>query len=232
MRVNINPLQLSTQIEAIKNNATQRMKVFDPQTIPDSLATKTDWEPMNKNFLFIDNCYLNQLNPSKLVYRPKPNLYLLRFLILCLVVIIYWVVASFFFAYTNFMVFIIAGVLSVLTFVIGYLLTNQHMVAKTFDKRTGIFFAGKNLQSEKKVDLRNMCLLKDIHAIQLLRNYLNADYLEEGRTYTGKQLFEMNLVLKNTYRINVINCSDSYQIRKDARSLAEFLNLSVWDGIQ
>ena len=45
-------------------------------------------------------------------------------------------------------------------------------------------------------------------------------------TYIG---FELNLVLNSSERINVTDHGNLQKTRKDARKLAEFLNVSMWD---
>lgn len=42
---------------------------------------------------------------------------------------------------------------------------------------------------------------------------------------------ELNLVLKNGKRLTVLSHADKVRIREDAKELAEFLDIAVWDAI-
>ncbi len=67
--------------------------------------------------------------------------------------------------------------------------------------------------------------LDDIHAIQLLHKmFKREDMTEDG--------YELNIVLKDTQRINALCYENKNQLRKDAAVLARFLDKPLWDAIE
>lgn len=95
-----------------------------------------------------------------------------------------------------------------------------------FDKERGLYWkANKPPRLDRKTIKRsNCCHLEDIAGIQLL----------EERVRSGQTSFfsyELNLVLADGNRLQVIDHSNLDQIRMDAATLGTFLDVPVWDGI-
>ncbi|MEX2345356.1 MAG: hypothetical protein WD604_07065 [Balneolaceae bacterium] len=100
---------------------------------------------------------------------------------------------------------------------------------RIFDKYDGMYWRG-----HKKPDLlykledktaKNATRLSDIHAIQLLREYVRSD---KSSYYS----YELNLVLKNGHRINVIDHGNKKKFLEDARQLSLFLDKPVWNAFE
>ena len=66
--------------------------------------------------------------------------------------------------------------------------------------------------------------LEDIHALQLISEYCRGS----KRSYYS---YELNLVLRNGRRINVMDHGDSEKLREDAKTLSQFLEKPLWDAI-
>lgn len=73
--------------------------------------------------------------------------------------------------------------------------------------------------------VKNFAGLEDIHALQLLSEYCRGG---KKRSYYS---YELNLVLRNGRRINVMDHGDCKKLREDAQTLSEFLDKPVWDAI-
>ena len=82
-----------------------------------------------------------------------------------------------------------------------------------FDKKKGTFASS-----------RRRLLLNEVHAIQLVSEYC----MGSNSGYTS---YEMNLILKSGERFNVTDHSSLGAIRVDAKMLAEYLGIPVWDVI-
>jgi len=92
-----------------------------------------------------------------------------------------------------------------------------------FDKRLKIFYKSYN-SSIHHIDIQNSknhIFLNTIEAIQLLGENIQSD----DSNYNS---FELNLVLKDGTRKNVIDHGNLSSIVKDARVLSEFLNVPIW----
>lgn len=103
-----------------------------------------------------------------------------------------------------------------------------------FDKIKGVFFKGRSeIRGFETNQIESSYIkLKEIYAIQLLSEYVlgssGFNYSDEG-PYNS---YELNLVLKNGRRINVIEHGDGFQVLADAKKLSLFLGVPVWNGIQ
>jgi hypothetical protein len=94
-----------------------------------------------------------------------------------------------------------------------------------FDKRKGRFWKGrKALQRtyERKAQATSV-FLDEIHALQLISEYCQSD----KRSYCSH---ELNLVLKDGRRINVVDHGAVDDIRLSARRLSQFLGKPLWDA--
>lgn len=67
-------------------------------------------------------------------------------------------------------------------------------------------------------------MLDDICAIQLISEYCSGD---DSSYYS----YELNLVLKDASRINVIDHGNKTRILEDTQILADFLDVPVWNAI-
>lgn len=66
--------------------------------------------------------------------------------------------------------------------------------------------------------------LKKVHALQLISEYVRGD---KSSYYS----YELNLVLKDGERINVIDHGDRSAIQRDAQALAGFLGKPLWSRL-
>lgn len=95
-----------------------------------------------------------------------------------------------------------------------------------FDKGSNTFWKGRK---DPKSDMLNpkvkhLVDFQDIHAIQLLAERVSS----KNGSYRS---YEINLVLKDATRINVIDHGNRSSIVKDADILANFLNVPLWSTI-
>lgn len=98
-----------------------------------------------------------------------------------------------------------------------------------FDKNKGVFTKGRETTDNIEIPehSKKFALLNNIHALQLLASFNPGS--NNSRPYYS---YELNLVLHDGKRINVIAHGGLKQIRADAKSLSGFLSVPVWDRIQ
>jgi hypothetical protein len=96
-----------------------------------------------------------------------------------------------------------------------------------FDKNNGYFWKGrKSPDAVFNIDQIKSCAqLNDINAIQIISEYCS------GRK-SSYMSYEINLVLKNGNRTNVVDHGNLKQIRTDAEKLSAFLGKPVLDLMQ
>ena len=96
-----------------------------------------------------------------------------------------------------------------------------------FDKREGRFWKGRRAPDEvfDRTVIKHLAALEEIHALQLISEQCSNS---DGPSYRS---YELNLVLKNGRRINVVDHGDQNKLREDAETLSAFLEVPTWDAI-
>ena len=97
-----------------------------------------------------------------------------------------------------------------------------------FDLKAGKFWKGTKdpFAAAAQSGAQSVCDLKDVYALQLVSERVKNSG-STGKSYTS---FELNLVLGDGSRINVMDHGSLDGIRSDAETLSETLGLPVWDG--
>lgn len=93
-----------------------------------------------------------------------------------------------------------------------------------FDNFLGLYWKGRKAPN-RDIEYTNPELftkLCDIHALQIIAEYVRSN---KNSYYS----YELNLVMDNGNRQNVIDHGNISSIRADASKLAQFLNVPVWD---
>ena len=96
---------------------------------------------------------------------------------------------------------------------------------RVFDKLSSMYWKGHKKPDYiyRPEDKKDATMLSDIYAIQLIREYVKSD---KSSYYS----YELNLVLEDGKRLNVIDHGNKNEIMEDARELGEYLNVPVWVG--
>lgn len=94
-----------------------------------------------------------------------------------------------------------------------------------FDRRRGSFWKGRtDPDAPRNVEIKDFARFENIHALQLISEHCRSD----EHSYTS---YELNLVLQDGNRINVIDHGDIQKLREDARKLSHFLDKPLWDAV-
>ncbi len=197
----------------------------DPTKFTDPVATHTEWsalKPGGTNF-----CTHRLRNPTPYTYEFRATL---------LAIIFY----SLFLAFGSFMLVIgtnkimgrpdsvkiqkenaewmLAGVGLAIAIFAGRMLYNG-TAPIVFDRRSGIFCKGRNARAGK-----GRILIDQIHAIQLISEHCSG----KNRGYYS---YELNLVLRDGTRIQVIDHGSLELMLTDSKKLSGFLGVPVWNAI-
>lgn len=94
-----------------------------------------------------------------------------------------------------------------------------------FDKSVGAFWAGKQPTASKlKTASDKWCKLEDIAGIQVISEQIGWEKFDMVS-------YELNLVLKDSRRLNVVDHGNLRQVKSDAIRLSKFLQVPVWDAV-
>ncbi len=91
-----------------------------------------------------------------------------------------------------------------------------------FDKSIGLYWKGKRPANPAHAKPGKWTRLSNIIGIQLLSEYVSG-------SESSYHSYELNLVLEDGSRLNVVDHGKSDALAKDAQKLAHFLNVPVWD---
>lgn len=186
-------------------------QVPNPDAFDDPFAKEIDWYPIARNRANFKTHSLIQV--KSMIYRFQATTKLK--LMSCIPILIG--IVPIFMAYKNFkgtnelgdIVFLI-GFSSIMAFTAFFLMRRSKQVY-TFNGRLQ-----RVTNNDKHLPF------SQIYAIQLLKKYISGK--------NSYDCFELNLVLKNKERINIIAHADADAIRSDANKIAGFLNIPLWDG--
>lgn len=206
---------------------------FDPSTLNDTIATKTEWTPSKRGGANFRTYRLVQVDPSRHEFRATVAAKLV-FGSFGLVGVVQIVLATWFITQggdspdadlgTGGMGNVALGVifmLSGLAMIAGTLLLFRFLLPPVvFDKRRGECWKGGSPPTGAAMvripTERRLVKIADVHALQLLR---------------GSHAFELNLVFADASRWSVIHHSDGTMLLSDAERLATFLGKPLWDAV-
>lgn len=98
-------------------------------------------------------------------------------------------------------------------------------IPRCFDKNYGYYWKGRDEPNVMRTDQADKFVkLSDIHALQIVSEWVRGN----KTSYTS---YELNLVLKDGKRINVVDHGNLKALREDARITADFLGIQVWDSV-
>lgn len=195
----------------------------------DKVFTKVSWEPLKPGGSESKFKKLKQVNDSIISYKFSIG-YLLFIFILSTVLSFMLLTTIELLISQKESVKSFNKILFYSSFIIGLIITiNQSLKSITFDKELGYFFIGKkNVLNNIDRENINYCLLNHIHAIQIIKEHCTTKESKSNRTVEYDS-YEINLVLKDGNRINVIDHSDLNSINEDVKIIQRYLNVPIWN---
>lgn len=214
-------------IEKLQSLATER-KSFDPSRFNDPIAMQTQWTPAKRGGTNFRTHKLVEVDINRLEFKASvgAKIYCSIFLFVGIaIMIIFFVVeiASGIFTLDPEMIFPL--VMGLVFAVVGGGLFYYVTTPIVFDKYKGSFWRGRKGPDDvsDRRELKHYTELENIHALQLLSEYCSGN---KSSYYS----YELNLVLKDGSRINVIDHGNQKKLREDAQTLSGFLGKPLWDA--
>ncbi|HAW32556.1 hypothetical protein [Gimesia maris] len=215
-------------IEKLKSLVPAGNASFDPSTLDDPIALQTEWSPLKGGGASFCTRQLVQISPHRYEFRATlgAKAFYLIFLFVGLGVSLISISeismsGDFFTADVLF-----PGAFGLVFALIGGLMFYYGTTPVVFDKQHDCFWKGKIPADELIYATANELLMpfREIHAIQLISEHVSGN---KSSYYS----YELNLVSRDGVRTNVVDHGKLDQVREDAKTLAEFLEVPVWDGI-
>lgn len=201
---------------------------FDASRFNDPLAEQIQWTALKSGGSNFHSHTLTEVGPSRMEFQPtmKSKMFSMVFILMGVAMPVFFGMTAIDFAEPDALKFV--GFISLfgLMFIgAGIFMYRKNSVPIVFDKITGRFWKGRE-GPDKFPDKDTSDLapyLRDVHAIQLISQYVKSDK-------SSYYVYEMNFVMKDTKRYNVMRHGGKRQIRRDAEKMAAFIGKPVWDA--
>ena len=199
--------------------------------IDDPVARETEWGPARKGGASFRTRNLVREGPDRLVFKPTRQY---TFVSLVFFLIGLALVLAFFSCRYNpgglmkdgdEYVLLLTGITLVAA---GTLVLYLSRIPAVFDKSRGAYWKSRAnpARAEGPKALKDFTGFGSIHALQLIsKRYRDPEAPQKIHTS-----YELNLVCSDASRVNVVDHNDLAALRRDAQSLAEFLQKPLWDA--
>ncbi len=203
--------------------------MFDPSSFNDPIAMQTKWTPAKGGGASFRTHKLVNINSYRMEFRVSAGavVFYLMFLLMGLSVMIIFSIANF---SANdkppFIAIIMPLSVGLVFTIIGACMLYFGTAPIVFDKQKGFFWKGRKAPDEvfDKTTIKHFTELENIHALQLISEYCRGN---KSSYYS----YELNLILKDGNRINVVDHGNQRKLKEDANTLSAFLEKPVWDAI-
>ncbi|MFP4013080.1 MAG: hypothetical protein ACLFVQ_03270 [Chitinispirillaceae bacterium] len=227
-------------IARIAQGLCDRSNKIDPSRFNDPVASKTDWQPLKGGGANFKTHNLKAEAPDRLVYKASigARLFYLAFLLSGLAMVIFITPIAVANLKEHGPEMLLPSVVGLIFTIVGALIYRNGTKPIVFDRQRGFFWRGKTPPDQilRKETLRDWARLDDIHALQILRESIGKSGSSSYRSVGNREVsggnfsYELNLVLKDASRVNVIDHGSVKEIREDAESISRFLGVQVWDA--
>lgn len=197
---------------------------FDSAQFNDPVAEQTDWRPCRGGGNNFRTFKLVQVNPNRVEFKTTVGavIFSLIFALPGIGMLVFLVPnLDWSSIHGGNMIPLLLGL--VFTSLGSYMFYIQ-MMPIVFDKQEGLFWKKRRPQAGIGPDetSRNYARLESIHALQIIAEYIQS----KNQSYYS---YELNLVLKDGHRINVVDHGKRKKLLEDAEVLAGFLGVPVWN---
>ena len=112
---------------------------------------------------------------------------------------------------------------------VGITILRKELIPQVFDRESGFYYVGDKEPYYLEGKFIGIgCTLNEIHAIQLIQEVVGRHRREWGIPFFFT--YELNLVLKDGSRINIIDHTKRKATQAEAKELSRFLKVPIWDA--
>lgn len=201
---------------------------FDPAKFNDDVAMKTEWSPLKGGGSNFQTHKLIEINYNRFEFKSTlgAKMFSLIFLTVGIVMPVIFgmdMIQTRADLFTSDFLFILLFGL-IFTSVGGWMFYS-YAKPVIFDKAKGMYWkdwkAPTRYLAEGNED--DSSRISNIYALQIIPELVRSD----NKSYVS---YELNLIMRDGSRMNVVDHGDPIQLREDAEKLSEFLGVPVWDA--
>ncbi len=110
--------------------------------------------------------------------------------------------------------------------IIGYFIYRTAACPRVFDKSSGFYWKGREEPNQMiNPEYQKYTKLSEIRALQIVSEHVRGN----KSSYTS---YELNLIMKDRSRINIVDHGNIKALRSDAVILSGFINVPFWDATE
>ena len=202
---------------------------FDPSSLNDPIAMQTEWRPLKSGGANFKTHKLVEVGYHRLEFRAT-----VFARIFCMIFLFVGLAVLFFFGLktidwqnlTSNFESALPSLFGLVFAAVGGLLLYFMTKPIVFDKTHGYYWKGRiePTQTYEQSAKKKSAPLSDIHAIQIISEHVSSS---KSSYYS----YEINLILHDGTRLNVVDHGKLSSIREDAQKLSAFLGVPVWDSV-
>lgn len=203
----------------------QAVSSVDPEVFNHPVAQQTDWHPLRSGGANFGTHKLDSSSPDKLVFKATIGAQLFAgvFTLSGLLGLIIPIVIFINQGMHNWSLLLFALFFGGIFLAAGLFMFYFFALPKVFDTFYGLYYTGWKQPKDDFKTKSKVTELNQVAALQILRERVRS---KNGSYYS----YELNLILKDASRVNVIDHGNHNQIIEDATSLAESLGVPLWNG--
>ncbi|MEQ1857089.1 MAG: hypothetical protein ABL963_11480 [Longimicrobiales bacterium] len=220
---------LAEKLPTVKS-LTVHPVAYDASHLGDELATRTDWGPAKGGGASFCTHRLVDAGPRRVEFRATKGAlaFFAAFALMGLMALVIFPVAAFNsmgLQWLTLAFLILPLVVGTVFVAVGSALWYYVGAPIVFDKQRGEYWKSRvpPEAAANRHAMKDRVALDRIHALQLISELCEGD----DSTYTS---YELNLVLDDATRLNVVDHGNREELRRDAEALAKFLGRPLWDA--
>jgi len=202
---------------------------IDPSRFKDPVAAQTDWSPAKGGGSSFTTHTITKISPYRIEFQAAGGAKVFSMIFSLMGIGIILGFSFFHFSHGTFSISLdtVAPLLFGIIFTtIGVSMFYYFTAPIVFDKKEASFWKGRKNPDEgfDNNTVKYFARLEEIHALQLVSENCRSD----DNSYRS---YELNLVLRDGKRINVVDHGNEIKLREDAQTLSRFIEKPVWDAI-
>ena len=228
---------LGDKIAEIGNSIKEAIKAqntpLDLSKFNNPIAEKTDWTPLKPGGTnFRTHKFSKELGSAQFKATRGSLMFSGVFMALGLIVPVLMITSTIKSGSSSEPLPFILSLVPLVFFVAGFILLRHSTKPIVFNKTTGYFWKGRLKENENPAQkpLKVYCKLIDIVALQIISERVKSSSSSSSGGSSSFRSYEINLILNDASRLNVIDHGKKGKLLEDAEKLAGYLGIPVWEG--
>lgn len=209
-------------------------KIIDTSQFNDPMAQDIEWSPVAAGGTNICTHKLKRITPTRYEFKATISGLFFSWLFVIVGVVIFIVgIKEIIFKDEIESTFklILLPIMGLIFGGAGLYILLEMTAPRVFDKQIGGYWKGRKTPDFRLAGggAKKAVMLSDIYSLQIIREFVRGSR-SNGRRSSSYFSYELNLVLQDGSRKNVVDHAKYHSLIHEAQELSQFLGKPVWDG--